>query len=163
MENDLIDKVAVLGGRRPVDTIIIHTSDSPDDRTSVNAKEIDRWHKERGFKMIGYHYVVCKNGKLEQGRHLETVGAHCKGHNQFSIGICWVGRHDLNAAQRETLIAVVAKLLEIYKLKVDAVKGHHDFEPYKTCPNIDMQQLRDDISDYQRRINVGHSQAGTSS
>lgn len=135
---------------RPIDKIIVHTSDSPDDRTSVNAKEIDRWHKERGFRMIGYHYVITKDGLVETGRDLNLIGAHCRGHNLHSVGICWVGRHDCNRSQRRQLIVLINELLQRFNLSVSAVFGHNDFEDGKTCPNIDMAALRSDIERYQK-------------
>jgi N-acetylmuramoyl-L-alanine amidase len=133
---------------RPIDAIIIHCPDSPDDRTSVNASEIRRWHLERGFKDIGYHFVICKDGTVEKGRNLNTIGAHCRGHNLFSVGICWVGRHDLNADQRAALVKQCANILKQFKLDSAAVHGHRDFEDGKTCPNIeDMDALREEIKE----------------
>ena len=54
-------------------------------------RDIDRWHRERGWLKIGYHYVIKRDGTVETGRELEEVGAHAKGHNAISVGICMVG------------------------------------------------------------------------
>lgn len=135
---------------RPIDKIIVHCSDSPDDRTSVNAKEIDRWHRERGFRMIGYHYVITKDGHVETGRNPNIIGAHCRGHNLHSIGICWVGRHDCNREQYGRLLALISELLATYKLPASAVFGHKEFESGKTCPNLDMDALRRDVELFQK-------------
>jgi len=143
-----LEKVSKLGGRRPIDHLIVHCSDSPDDRTWVDVKEIGRWHVARGFRKVGYHYVIKKDGTVETGRSHEVVGAHCYGHNQFTLGICWVGRSDLNRAQRAALVDLLVKLAREYALTADAVKGHCEFDPHKTCPNLDMTKLRKDVSSH---------------
>ena len=68
---------------RRIDSIIIHCTASPD-YMDIGVKEIDRWHKDRGWSQIGYHYVVRRNGEIERGRPIEQQGAHAKGANQTS-------------------------------------------------------------------------------
>lgn len=136
-----------LKDKRHVNLIVVHCSDSPDDR-DVRAADIDRWHKERGFVRIGYHFVICKDGIIETGRGVNSVGAHCLGHNLFSIGICWTGRKDCNARQRHSLIKTIADMLTKYNLKSNAVKGHCEIDKHKTCPNLDMDDLRADVERY---------------
>lgn len=137
----------VMSKTRPIDKIIVHVSDSPDDRVSVDAAEIRRWHLQRGFKDIGYHYVIVKSGEVQAGRDVNVVGAHCEGENMFSIGICWVGRDDCNPAQRAALIKLIRGLMRAYpRVTVGDVYGHHHFNPAKTCPNLDMEILRADIA-----------------
>lgn len=83
---------------RTIDSIIIHCAYTPPGM-DIGATEIRRWHvEERGWKDIGYHYVVRRDGDVEPGRDLdgdgdvvEEVGAHAAGHNAHSIGICLVG------------------------------------------------------------------------
>ena len=76
---------------RWINKIIVHCSDSPAGRND-KAADIDRWHKEKGWKKkIGYHYVVDLDGKIEKGREDWEVGAHCKGQNLHSIGVCYIG------------------------------------------------------------------------
>lgn len=72
---------------REVQKHIIHCSDS----TFGDVAEIRRWHIARGFNDVGYHFVIRRDGEVEMGRTLETIGAHCKGHNTNSIGTCLVG------------------------------------------------------------------------
>lgn len=67
---------------------IVHCSDSP----SGDVKEIRRWHKERGWDDVGYHFIVRRDGEIEVGRTLDVPGAHCAGHNADSVGTCLVGR-----------------------------------------------------------------------
>ena len=75
---------------RTIDKIIIHCSDSPEGRNDT-AADIRRWHKARGFRDIGYHYVIDLDGTVEEGRPLTQSGAHCTDHNSHSIGICYIG------------------------------------------------------------------------
>ena len=70
--------------------IIIHCSATPKG-VDYNAADIDRWHKKRGFRKIGYHYVIKIDGKIEKGREENEMGAHCLGQNMESIGICYIG------------------------------------------------------------------------
>lgn len=126
---------------RHIDTIIVHVSDSPDDR-DIGAKEIDQWHRERGFRMIGYHYVIRRNGVVEPGRDEYWIGAHCKGHNLTSIGICWVGRDHLTAEQKTAMIKLIKQIMDKYKLTPSQVFGHREFDAGKTCPNLDPNEIR---------------------
>lgn len=75
---------------RPINEIIIHCSATPEGR-DVSVADIRRWHLQRGFNDIGYHYVVYLDGSVHIGRPLRQVGAHCIGHNAHSIGICYIG------------------------------------------------------------------------
>ena len=127
---------------REITEIIVHcTATMPGQE--CNAKIIERWHKERGFTSIGYHYVVLPDGTLESGRPLSNVGAHCQGHNARSVGICYVGGLDVNCKpkdtrtpeQKTTLECVIRLLKGVFpKAKV---YGHHDFNPGKACPCFD--------------------------
>ena len=76
--------------RKHTKGIVFHHSLSGD----VTAETITEWHKERGFETIGYHFVIRENGKIEKGRGQEYIGAHMKGHNYHTIGICLVGNFD---------------------------------------------------------------------
>ena len=76
---------------RKIDSIIIHCSATKVGQ-DFTAADIDRWHRERGFNGIGYHYVVCLDGRLERGRDISLAGAHCKGWNEHSIGICYIAK-----------------------------------------------------------------------
>lgn len=135
-----------IGNFRPIDALVIHCTDSPDDRRSVNAAEIDRWHRERGFKMIGYHRVVLKSGVIERGRPDDKIGAHCLGNNLFSIGMVWVGRDDCNAVQYRALVRESVLICQKYKIAVDRIFGHGELNAGKTCPNLDMTKFRADVA-----------------
>ena len=78
---------------RKIDKIIIQCTATSEGR-AVTVDEIRRWHKERGFSDIGYHYVIYLDGSVHEGRPIDKVGAHCKEHNSNSIGIAYVGGLD---------------------------------------------------------------------
>ncbi|MDE6296543.1 MAG: N-acetylmuramoyl-L-alanine amidase, partial [Muribaculaceae bacterium] len=66
---------------RKIDKIILHCSATPEGRM-VTVNDIRAWHKARGFRTIGYHYVVYLDGSVHGGRAVEEVGAHCLGENK---------------------------------------------------------------------------------
>ena len=93
---------------REINKIIIHCSDSE----FGSKKLIDKWHKERGWDGCGYHYVITNgiddymvkynknhDGLVQEGRPIEKMGAHVKGHNKDSIGICLIGKSNFTPAQ----------------------------------------------------------------
>jgi N-acetylmuramoyl-L-alanine amidase len=126
---------------RRIDKIIVHCTATPEGR-EVSVKEIDRWHRERGFKCIGYHYVIGLDGKVSEGRPIEEIGAHCTGQNSHSVGVCYVGGIDRFGlpADTRTLQQCVAmrKLLASLKERFPKamIYGHRDFAR-KACPCFD--------------------------
>ncbi|MDE6256057.1 MAG: N-acetylmuramoyl-L-alanine amidase, partial [Muribaculaceae bacterium] len=72
---------------RKIDKIILHCSATPEGR-EVTVNDIRSWHIQRGFRTIGYHYVVYLDGSVHAGRPVEEIGAHCLGQNKNSIGVC---------------------------------------------------------------------------
>lgn len=128
---------------RAIKKIIIHCSDTPYNK-DFSAADIDSWHRERGFNMIGYHYVIRLDGTVEIGRSESVIGAHCKGHNSDSIGICYIGGRLPDGSfgdsrtyeQYLSMYSLVSSLLDKYP---DAcVYGHCDFDPKKLCPCFDV-------------------------
>jgi N-acetylmuramoyl-L-alanine amidase len=126
---------------RKINKIIVHCSATPEGR-NVSAATIDKWHKERGWSGIGYHYVVKLDGSIEYGRMVDKVGAHCKGHNKSSIGICYIGGCDSDMKAKDTRtpqqIASMLELIRILKKLHPGVEvfGHRDFST-KECPSFD--------------------------
>ena len=113
-----------------IDTIVIHCSATPEGK-DVRAADIDKMHRARGFKMIGYHYVIDLDGNIEQGRPLTMNGAHCekpgfsgRPYNQHSIGICYIGGLEATRDKKGNIIAAKdAKGHEIPKdTRTDAQK-----------------------------------------
>lgn len=129
---------------RKIKSIILHVSDSPDD-LDIGAKEIREWHLQKGWSDIGYHYVIKKNGEIEIGRELEKPGAHVRGHNVDSIGICWVGRQNITNKAYAALTHLLLNLLDKYNLSCQNILGHYEINPKKTCPNIEMEDYRNYI------------------
>ena len=128
---------------RHITLIVIHCSAVKPDQQS-SAAQIDSWHRQRGFKFgIGYHYVIRRDGTLEMGRPEYMVGAHCKNHNQHSIGVCYEGGLDIRGdpadtrtpQQRETMRQLINELRERYPKAI--VVGHHNLNPLKACPCFD--------------------------
>ena len=140
------------GPVREIKKVIIHCSDSDFGTASV----IDGWHKKRGWDGIGYHYVItngvqesCRPYKLEddgviqEGRPLEKIGAHVRGHNSDSIGICLIGKTHFTAKQLyDALPTLLHLVLPAYDISPDNIYGHREFDPEKTCPNFDVQLVR---------------------
>lgn len=121
---------------RKITEIIIHCADTPDGK-EFHAADIDQWHKQRGWSGIGYHFVICTDGSVENGRGLEFIGAHAQGYNASSIGICMIGRDKFTRAQWTSLAALVDKLLARYPNT--RVFGHYQLDQHgKTCPNFDV-------------------------
>lgn len=128
---------------REINTIIIHCAYTPVSM-DVGVEEIRRWHLDRGFSDIGYHRVIRRDGTVEIGRPVEKPGAHVKGHNADSIGVCLVGgmgsreKPDCNytASQWEALERVVIELVMRYP--VADIVGHRDLDSGKACPVFDV-------------------------
>ena len=127
---------------RKINEIIVHCAAKPEGK-NFKAADIDRWHRERKMKCIGYHYVVDLDGTVEPGRPESEIGAHCLGHNQYSIGVCYVGgvaadgktpKDTRTAAQKEALLALLKKLRAKYPNA--SIHGHRDFAA-KACPSFD--------------------------
>lgn len=127
---------------RHITEIIIHCSATPEGR-EVSLEEIDSWHRRQGYNCIGYHYLIGLDGIIRRGRPEETAGAHCRGHNRNSIGVCYVGGCDKDMqpkdtrtpAQRESLRKLVAELKKRYPHAT--VHGHREFAA-KACPCFDV-------------------------
>lgn len=130
---------------REIDEIIIHCTATPAGR-DVSASDIDKWHRQRGFDCIGYHYVVRLDGSLQVGRPLDKVGAHCKGHNAHSIGIVYVGGIDENgqyadtrtAEQRGTMAVLISFLVRSFST-IKTISGHRDYAA-RACPCFDARK-----------------------
>ena len=126
---------------RQITEIIIHCSATPEGRDYTVA-DIDRWHRARGFRQIGYHYVIYRDGSIHIGRPLNEAGAHCQGHNAHSIGICYIGglakdgrtpKDTRTPEQRNSLRTLLHQLWEDYLRAT--IHGHYEFAP-KACPSF---------------------------
>ena len=129
---------------RIIKEIIIHCSATKKNKDYTVA-DIDRWHRARGFRKIGYHFVIYRNGDIHVGRSLSEIGAHCKGHNAISIGICYIGGLSKDGKPKDTrTIEQKAALLDlITQLKEEfphaTIHGHNEFSA-KACPCFDVKK-----------------------
>ena len=129
---------------KKIDAIVIHCTATRAGQ-DVRAADIDKWHKEQGYAMIGYNYVIDLDGTIETGRPLTMDGAHCKtgglfkkSYNKHSIGIAYVGGLDKNGKpadtrtpeQKESLVNLVYLLMNEYPDIVEVI-GHRDASPDK--------------------------------
>ena len=126
---------------RAINEIIIHCS-ATKEGNKISATTIDRWHKDRGWRCIGYHYVVRIDGSIEYGRPVQDIGAHVKGKNKHSIGVCYIGGLDANMEPKDTRTrdqkeSLLCLLKTLKRLHPDAtIHGHRDFAN-KACPCFD--------------------------
>lgn len=149
---------------RRINKIIVHCSDSDFGSADI----IDQWHRERGFDCIGYHFVITNgrlsnsdeynpknDGLIQAGRPVNIQGAHCKGHNADSIGICLIGKNHFTAEQLlSALPSLLAKLIVEKDLTVHKIFGHKDFNGHKTCPNIPTDLIRTAVASRFIRLEI---------
>jgi len=131
--------------QQDVKYIVIHYTATPVER-DFTAADIDAMHKRRGWRGIGYHFYIRKDGTVENGRPLRERGAHVKGHNHHSVGICYEGGvyaadpntgHDTRTpAQRTAMRRVIWEM--IIRYPGAKVVGHRDMPDAATqCPGFD--------------------------
>lgn len=125
--------------------LVVHCAATPA-TMDIGAADIRDWHKARGWSDIGYHVVIRRKGSIEYGRPFDTMGAHVKGHNKTSIGICLVGGVDKQGNAEDNFTDEQYKSLErvlsaLHLLFPDAsVLGHKDFAGVtKECPCFDIK------------------------
>ena len=142
---------------RHINLVVIHCS-ATQEGVDYDVATIRKWHKLRGFKDIGYHFLVHLDGRIEKGRPVEQIGAHAKGYNRDSIGVCYIGGLDhyrkpkdtRTVAQYHALRRIVETLQIIYH--ATEVVGHRDLsvdlngdgvisknEWMKQCPCFDVK------------------------
>lgn len=128
---------------RTINEIILHCTDTEAGR-DYQVAEIERWHLQRGFAEIGYHYIIHPDGEISKGRDISKVGAHCKGHNAHSIGIAYIGGR-INGKpadtrtdeQIEAMDKLILTLIEEYP--IERITGHNQYFN-KACPCFNVQE-----------------------
>lgn len=132
--------------RQETNYIVVHCS-ATQNKPEIDWKTIDRMHRENGWLMCGYHYVIKTDGTIQNGRDRDAIGAHVSGHNDDSIGICLVGGVDSNNnsvdnftdEQKESLAQLLLELKNEYPDAV--IQGHRDFKGVaKDCPCFDVKK-----------------------
>ena len=127
---------------REINKIIVHCSATREGE-NYEVAEIRKWHLARGFNDIGYHFYIDLYGEIHKGRDISKIGAHCKGHNRNSIGICYCGGVEADGKtpkdtrtpeQKEALLAVLRTLKAMYPEAI--IYSHNEFAN-KACPSFD--------------------------
>lgn len=130
---------------RTINLIVVHCSATRADR-SLPPETLDRIHRNRGFRCTGYHYYIRRSGEVVGTRPVELPGAHARGYNARSIGICYEGGIDIRGQpadtrtpeQRESLHRLVSRLLAEHPGA--EVCGHRDLPGvHKDCPCFDVR------------------------
>lgn len=132
--------------RKATDFIAVHCSATRPSML-IGVKDIDKWHKAKGWSGVGYHYVIKRDGTLETGRREDQIGAHVEGFNANSLGVCLVGgvaEDDYSQAENNFTaeqFAALKALLTFLRVKYPKAKiqGHRDFPNVKkACPSFDV-------------------------
>lgn len=122
-------------GKRTINRIFIHHSATSRDTTTHDA--VKKHHvEENGWSDIGYHYTIDGRGIVRKGRKDNTTGAHVKGHNKDSLGICVFGNFQNEyptAHQMEVLVKLLRQLQETYKVPAGEIKAHRDVAATSCC------------------------------
>ena len=135
---------------RLVKEIIIHCSATREEQ-QVSVDTIRDWHLAKGWNDIGYHFYIDLDGTINKGRDIDKIGAHCKGHNRNSIGICYCGGVETNGKtpkdtrtqeQKDSLLNVLKTLKAMYPEAV--IYSHSEFAA-KACPSFDATGEYEDI------------------
>lgn len=141
---------------RKINRLVIHCT-ATEEGVPVTIQDITDWHKDRGFKTIGYHFVVQPDGFIDKGRDIRIIGAHAKGYNKDSIGIAYVGGYkdgnptDTRTEKQKYALKGLVIGLEATFGKCEVV-GHRDLsvdlnedgvieesEWMKSCPCFDVK------------------------
>jgi N-acetyl-anhydromuramyl-L-alanine amidase AmpD len=133
---------------RFVDRIVIHCSATPP-TMNIGVNTIRGWHvNERGWTDVGYHYVVLRNGSIQEGRDVHRTGSHAYGYNKTSIGVCYIGGVDKDMqpednrteSQKDSLYRLINRLMRMYP-DIKYVCGHRDLPGVtKACPSFDVKE-----------------------
>lgn len=125
--------------KRYVSKVFIHCSASSNPK--VDAKEISRWHQQRGWDEIGYHFFIKSDGTLETGRHIEKIPIAQAGFNKGSIAICLNGLlvSDFSQSQLDTLIKLCQTINIAYEKQI-TFHGHCEVSK-KACPVFDYKTV----------------------
>ena len=118
--------------RNKTEMIVLHHAAAK----SCTVQQVHKWHINKGWSGIGYHYFISRDGEIFRGRPEDTVGAHATGHNSRSIGVCFEGDYTTQSmpeAQLEAGKELIAYLKNKYK--ITKIKGHRDLMA-TSCPGV---------------------------
>ncbi len=145
--------------RTKTEYIVIHCAATPPDM-DIGADEIRDWHTSpspsdpsKPWSDIGYHDVIRRNGIVEQGRQENDIGAHVRGYNSVSVGICLVGGINEDGSPENNFtpeqVKSLIRLLRFYRVLFPsaAIVGHNQLDPHKACPSFN-------VSDWAKEIGI---------
>jgi len=135
-----------------VDYLVVHCSATKPDM-DIGVKEIDKWHRARGFLKVGYHVIIRRDGRIEYGRAQDEIGAHARGYNNKSLSVCMIGGVN-NRLKPEDNFTAEQYLTLRYQLALwefihpDAeILGHRDLPKVaKACPSFDVKTWWQDVT-----------------
>lgn len=138
-------QIALADTARTINEVIFHCTATPEgkwfDRADVNA-----WHKQRGWAMIGYHFLILLDGTIVVGRPIGMIGAHVAGHNNGTIGVAYVGgltkdgrkaKDTRTAAQMAAAQWLIGALKSQFKIS-RRTRGHNEYDRGKACPSFNV-------------------------
>lgn len=151
--------------RKKTTEIILHCEATPEGK-DFTVEQVDKWHRDRGFTMIGYQYCIRRDGTIDRGRPEDTVGAHCTDHNSISVGISYVGgcaatknangkypsKDTRTEEQKQAMYELVEYLMNKYKLTDSAIHCHYEFAN-KNCPAFKREQFLSEFLEYRNNKN----------
>lgn len=137
--------------RYPVHEIVVHCSDTrpewmASEGLAAQVAEIRRWHmQDRGWKDIGYHWIVGRDGKILPGRAENVVGAGVEGHNSGVIHAVLIGGHQSSEHDRFAQHFTSAQSVSMRQLmqgismrtQITRIAGHNDYAA-KACPGFNV-------------------------
>ena len=135
---------------RLVKEVIIHCSATRESQ-QVSVDTIRDWHLAKGWNDIGYHFYIDLDGTIHKGRDIDKIGAHCKGRNRNSIGVCYCGGVEADGKtpkdtrtqeQKESLLHVLKTIKAMYPESM--IYSHNEFAA-KACPSFDATGEYEDI------------------
>ena len=147
--NSSVGDITGLNFRKNTELIVLHHSATTRSQ-KCDVHLIHRWHISRGWSGIGYHFVIEKDGTLRVGRPLNTVGAHVRGYNSVSVGICMVGGIDKEGDVVDNFSDSQYKTLQSLKITLENVFPDAKFCKHKDladtkCNGVDLSKIEERI------------------
>ena len=141
---------------RKISKIIVHCTATQEGK-DISVDTVRKWHLKRGWRDIGYHFLIQRDGTVEEGRPIEQTGAHTKSENYCSVGVAyvggveskrgkngkWIAKDTRTEDQKESLVDLLCQLKDDYPKSV--IYGHRDFSS-KSCPCFDAKKEYENIS-----------------
>ncbi|MCY6355393.1 N-acetylmuramoyl-L-alanine amidase [Clostridium sp. ZS2-4] len=124
--------------------IVLHHAE----HSTCSIYDIHKWHiYDNGWSGIGYHFFITKDGQVYRGRPEDSIGAHCKGHNSYTLGVCVQGNYmneNMPNVQKKSLIELCSYLCNRYGIKI--IKGHRELGQ-TNCPGtkFPLSEIRESI------------------